>query len=365
MPNRNRVPGVFKRGEKWSYKITFTDTTGRTKQLWRGGFDTQAEASAERTEALSKRNAGVDMSPHSATVSQFLQRWLQEYAKQLKPATRLGYEALLKNHVYPRIGKVKLSKLRPLQVQAVYSTMREKGLSEKTILNCHRALTEALKHAVRWELRPDNPAERATSPRPGAYNPIIMSIDQVQEVLTTAPDNVYGALLRFAIYSGMRQGELLRLQWNHVDFVRSLISIPSSKSKAGERALLLSAAAVELLRQHRYSQMQEKVQMGPAYDDKAYIFARSDGSPLTVYQASNAWQKIRRQLGTKARFHDLRHTNASLLLAAGVPMKVVQERLGHASYQVTADIYSHLIPGLELNEQAAAKFDALLEGSSW
>ena len=360
MPKKNRVPGVFKRGEKWSYKIWFTDTSGRNKQLWRGGFDTQAEAAAERTDALARRNSGVDISPQRTTVTEYLERWLLDYASQLKRSTAHGYRALLTHHVIPQIGDVKLSKLRPLQVQSVYSAMRVKGLSEKTILNCHRALSEALKQAVRWELRPDNPTEKVASPRPSTYNPVIMRIDQVQEAIDLAPDDVRGALIRFALYSGMRQGELLRLQWPHVDFSRSIISIPSSKSQAGERALLLSAAGVEILRQHRYRQMQEKLQYGPAYRDEAYVFARPDGLPLTAMQASWTWSKIRKQIGTTARFHDLRHTNASLLLAAGAPMKLVQEWLGHASYQVTADIYSHLIPGLELNEQVAGRLDALL-----
>ena len=361
MAKRNRVPGVFKRGEKWSYKISFTDPTGRGKQLWRGGFDTQAEASAERSDALARRNSSINISPQRATVTEYLERWLAEYASRLSPKTISGYEGLIRKHVDPQIGDVKLSKLRPLHVQGVFSSMRSKGLNEKTVMNCHRVLAEAFKHAVRWELRPDNPSERVTSPRPATYKPVVLTIDQIREILRTTPDNVKGALIAFAIYSGMRQGELMRLKWEHVDFARKLVSIPTAKTRAGERALLLSTAGVELLRQHRYWQMQEKLQVGPAYVESGLVFARPDGTALTASQVLRAWNHIRRELKTAGRFHDLRHTNASLLLASGVLMKVVQERLGHASYQVTADIYSHLIPGLELNEQAAARLDALLD----
>jgi integrase len=361
---RNRIPGVFKRGDKWYFKVSFQDSSGRYRQLWRGGYDTQDEADEARTEAKQRRNQGIDISPQRVTVEEFLRRWLRDYASLKRRSTYEGYRGLLETHVIPAIGALRLSRLLPLHVQGVYAEMRRKGDSEKTVLNCHRVLSEALKHAVDWEVALRNPAEKVRPPAPPDYRPEILSIDDVRALLGLLDDGPRHTFLRFALYSGMRQGEQLRLRWGQVDFARGLVSIDVAKSKAGVRGLELSPDAVELLRQHRYRQLAERQAAAGAYRDQGYVFAQPDGAPLTASMVSWEWKKLRKVLGTKARPHDLRHTNASLLLKAGVPMKVVQERLGHASYQITADIYTHLTPGLGLSEQAGAKLDALLRAEA-
>ncbi len=357
---KNKKPGVFQRGATWSYKYNFQDATGHWKQTWVGGFRTETAAWNAKLEALAKRNRGEDVvTSDKASVEGYLKRWLRDYASGLGSTTHAGYESLFRNHVYPVIGSVLLKKLKPLQIQAIYTGMREKGRSEKTILNCHRALSEALKHAVDWEVVGRNVAASVKKPRPQRYEPVIMPVELVREALALANDGtVGGAVIRFAIYSGMRQGELRRLKRSHVNHQSSSTSIPKAKSKAGVRNLAQTPDGMAILEEQMLQRVKEKAECGPAYKDEGFVFAKPDGSPLTAGACDWAWDKIRQRLGTEARFHDLRHAHASLLLNMGVHPKVVQERLGHASIQITIDIYSHVMPGID--RAAVLPLDALL-----
>ena len=363
---KNRYPGVFRRGETWGFKVSYVDEAGRYRQQWRSDKDwTQQDAWNAKCEAISERNRGGDLTPAKTTLAQYLHRWLRDYAEGLPGAkTQGGYKSLFDHHVIPVIGNVLLRKLRPLQIQSVYTAMRRAGLSEKTILNCHRALSQALKHAVDWELASRNPATAAKKPRPAKYEPIVMPVEMIRDALQLAKTEggVRGSLIRFAIYSGMRQGELRRLRWDHIDFEGSRLAIPKAKSAAGVRPLALTPDGLELLREHRRYQREEKLQLGPAYKDQGFVFARIDGEALSQMQCDWAWWRIRKVIGTTARFHDLRHAHASLLLKMGVHPKVVQERLGHSSIQITIDLYSHVFPGI--HEAALLPLDELLGASA-
>ncbi len=361
MPKQtNAKPGVFMRGGSWTYRLSYLDeATGKHRQRWVSGFATQTAAWNAKLAALAKRNAGDDMRPETVTVEDYLKRWLRDYAKGLGETTYAGYESLFRNHVYPAIGAMKLRLLRPLQVQAIYTGMRDRGLSEKTALNCHRALSEALKHAVDWEIATRNVATSAKKPRPAPYEPVIMPVEMVREALAQASDgSVGGAVVRFAIYSGMRQGELRRLKRDHVNIELARTSIPKAKSRAGLRALAQTPDGMAILREQLFKRLEDKDLCGPAYKDEGFVFANPDGTPLSAGACDWAWERIRRQLQTKARFHDLRHAHASLLLSMGVHPKVVQERLGHASIQITVDLYSHVMPGI--HDAAVLPLDELL-----
>jgi integrase len=366
MPRKkNARPGVFQRGSTWYYRLSYVDeATGKYCQRWVGGFKNQTAAWNAKLDALARRNSGEDLRPDKITVAGYVNRWLRDYAAGLPgERTRGGYESLFRLHVEPAIGGVLLKKLRPLHIQGVYTRMREKGLSEKTILNCHRVLSEALRHAVDWEMLPRNPAASVKKPRPGRYEPVIMPIEMIRQALALVDDGtVGGAVVRFAIYSGMRQGELIRLRRDHIDLDGMRASIPKAKSRAGVRNLALTPDAATVLREQLKKRGEERLLCGPAYRNEGYVFARPDGAPLTPKACDWAWDRVRSKLGTRARFHDLRHAHASLLLQLGVHPKVVQERLGHASIQVTVDLYSHVMPGI--HEAAVLPLDELLMPSA-
>ena len=367
MPERkkNAKPGVFRRGDSWSYRLSYVDEgTGKYRQKWVGGFRNQTEAWNAKLDAQNRRNAGDDMRPETVTVEAYLKRWLKDYASSLGETTHKGYESLFRLHVYPAIGAVRLRRLRPLQVQAIYTAMvQEKGLSKKTALNCHRALSRALKVAVGWEVATRNVATQAQAPKPDQFEPVIMPVALVREALAyAAGDDVQSAVVRFAIYSGMRQGEIRRMKRDAVNLELAYTSIPRAKSKAGRRNLAQTPEAMGVLKRQLAQRDDEKELLGPAYKDEGIVFARHDGSQLSAGACDWAWERIRRQLKTEARFHDLRHAHASLLLSLGVHPKVVQERLGHATIQITIDTYSHVMPGI--HDAAVLPLDELLRPRS-
>ena len=327
------------------------------------------------TEAISQRDRGIDIVPDKITLAEYLVRWLKDYVDAtVAPSTSERYRAAISGHISPHIGAVRLARLRPAHVQQLHAACSAEGLSAQTITHHHRILREALKHAVQWQLLAQNPADAIVPPRPARTEMAVLDgagVDALQRALVGQPLEV---LIYLALHTGARSGELLGTRWSDVDLDIGRLSIVRTaqrltgkgvifgpvKSHRSKRAISLSPQAVARLKEHRAQQVRHRLATGPAYQDQDLVFAQSLGQPYSPGQISKKFGLLLQRADLpKLRFHDLRHTAATLLLQAGVHPKVVSERLGHATVSLTLDRYSHVLPTVQ--EDAALAMDSVLD----
>lgn len=397
MPVRD---GVVKRGRSWSYVVRVKDpATGLSKPKWVGGFTSEVEAKAARDEArvASRRGAYVDRS--GITVAAYLRQWLDGHALEVRPRTLAGYREMVERYVVPHIGRMRLQSLRPMTLTRLYVDLLDHGgrggraLSHRTVSYVHATLRKALNDAVRVEgLLTTNPAERAKRPRAAHGKPERMDVwdaAQLRLFLCLVADHPWFALFRLAAYSGARRGELLALRWSDVDWAAKCIRIRASagivenrrvegSTKSGrERRVTLDDATLTALRDHRKRQSQDQSVAGEAWEGDGLVFVNGLGRPLyptspyaRLVQVISDYNKgnegkptgIRGPSLPPARFHDLRHVHATLLLQAGVPVHVVAARLGHADPSITLRVYAHVIPAQAA--EVADRFADLMDESS-
>ena len=318
------------------------------------------------------------MEPSKQTVTEYLREWLPTIEATVKATTWHSDAATIEDHVVPTIGSILLRNLAAPQLNALYAELLKQGrkdgkggLSPRTVRYVHTILHRALEDAVRWGRLFRNPVSLADPPRQEKTDMKTWTAEQTRHFLRSVKgDRLYAAYL-LAFTTGMRRGELLGLRWSDIDFEASRLSIQQTlvavgyrlhfsdpKTKKSRRSLALDGATLTVLRIHRAQQAQEKLLLGSEYEATNLVFSSDHGKPAHPMSLSDMF----RRRATKAdlpviRFHDIRHTYASLALAAGVHPKVVSERLGHSSITITLDTYSHAIPALQ--EEAANKVAAL------
>jgi integrase len=324
---------------------------------------------------LADRNGGIVFNDENLTVSGFLDAWLSDCVKDtIRVSTFERYEGIANLHISPALGRLRLKALTPAHVQGFYRGRLDSGLSPATVQKIHVVLHKALSQAVKWSLVPRNVTEAATAPRPSPKEMRPLSAEEVRKLLGAASDDRLEALWVLAVHTGMRQGELLALKWTDVDLETGKVSVRRTltresghytlgepKTKKCRRTVKLTGSATDALRSHLGRQMEEIDRLGDLYGDQGLVFTTASGAPLNP---SNIRNRNLRRLTSKAgvpgiRFHDLRHTCATLLLSKNVHPKIVQEMLGHATVAITLDTYSHVLPGMG-DQAAAALEDALL-----
>jgi len=310
------------------------------------------------------------------TVADLLKRWLQDYARpNVAPKTYVRYEQIVRIDLIPALGGRNLDKLTPGDVQAYYSDRLAEGrLAARTIHHHHRVLKQALKWAVRLELTYRNAADPVRPPRPERSDVQTLDAAQARLLEAAAEGSTYEGPTLLALYTGMRQAAVLGLRWRDVDLkgerlsvirtlqrVRGEIITKEPKSRAGRRAIALSLTVVAALRRERARQAKRKLSLGSAWaNDRDLVFTSAAGTPLDDSALRRGFKKLLVEADLpRIRFHDLRHTHATLLLLKGIHPKIVSERLGHANVQITLDTYSHVLPNMQ--EGAAAAFDEILD----
>ena len=316
--------------------------------------------------------------------------WLPMVSDRLKPTTFSGYKRTLELYVIPRIGGMRLQALTTAGLTSLYGDLRQRGgtyqspkrrtepkpLSPKTVRNVHAMLSKALNDAVDVGLLPHNPAARSKPPRQRSISEKVdaWTANELREFLDfVAFDRLY-ACWHLAAHTGMRRGELLGLRWEDIDldggtlsvrqtivleYTKPIISTPKSHEA---RVINLDPRSVDVLRTHRGAQIAEQAQWGEDYFDSGLVFRREDGRLIHPDRLSQMYDRLVRLSGVRRlKFHGLRHTHATLMLRAGVPLKVVSERLGHADPAFTLRVYQHVQSGMQ--EAAASAFAALLSSS--
>lgn len=362
---------VYQRKDgRWAVAIPLD--SGKKKFVY---CKTQREALKELQLANHAKLQGALLTTGDQTVTMFLTSWLQDTAQyRVREKTYLRYRELIGLHMLPIIGNVRLQKLAPQHIQRLYSQKREEGYAPQTIQHIHRLLHRALNDAVRWDLVVRNVCDAVDPPRVPKQEMQVLGPEQAQRFLESAKEDPLEALYVLALTTGMREGELLALQWKDIDFVGGSLQVrrkvsritgkgfvvSEPKTAKSRRKIPLAARSLEALKQHRVRQNEQRLALGESWEDKGWIFTNALGKNLEV---SNMIRRSFRPLLVKAglpqiRFHDLRHSSATLLLSMGIHPKIVQERLGHSQISVTLDTYSHVLPSMQ--EEAAQRLDALL-----
>lgn len=382
------MPGsVRKRSEdSWTVVVDVgrDPVTGRRRQIKRAVKGPKRNAETLLVELLHQRDLGIDQPPGKLTVAEYLEQWLKDYAQtNTPPATFAMYRTMVHAHIIPALGSLPLAKLRPQAIQHLYNALLEHGrtdgkggLSPKSVLHVHRILREALQQAVEWQLLTANPANATRPPRPTQTEIPMLSPEVLQGLLEAAGKTRLYALIYLAMMTGLRRGELLGLRWEDVDIERRTLAVRQAlqrltgqgitfrvpKTRSSQRSVALSPETVRTLRAHRQHQLEERLLLGPGYQDHGLVFTTPLGIPLDPANLRRAWEGIVKTAGTiDVRFHDLRHAHATLLLLQGTHPKVVSERLGHSSVRITLDTYSHVLPGLQA--EAAANLDHVLHAA--
>lgn len=364
---------IRKRGATWAITVRAgTDPiTGQPLRIYRAARTEEAER--ELTTILRGLDTGTFADPGRLTLAEYLQgQWLPHIATRVRPRTALRYRQLLELHVIPKIGAVKLAKLRPSHVQSVVDAMVAKGRAPRTTAGGYRTLHAALKQAVRWQLLSVNPSEAIRPPRPTRPRPAVPDVETVSQLLAAAFGTRLYLPLVLAATTGMRRGELLALTWLSVDLEAGFARVTTSlqgvdgefrfmdpKTDRARRTIALPPATVTLLRAHRKEQAERCLLLGEAWVGNGLVLERGDGMPLSPDAVSRAFYRLARNMGRPGlRLHDLRHAYATTLLLAGVHPKTASEALGHSSVGFTMDVYSHVLPSMQ--EVAGQAIEAAL-----
>ncbi len=357
-------------GAKWYYRYSITDpVTGKRKQKEVGGFRTRKEAEEAAKKILAEIQNGTYVEPSKITVEEYLYDFVENTLKnEVAPNTYEQRKAYIKNHIAPRIGKIKLFDLSPVQIQKFYNELREK-YGAGHVQNIGNLLNKALNQAVRWNIISRNPAALVKKPSTSRKNTKIKvwTVDEQKKFLehVKSESMFYYVLFLLALTSGMRKGELLGLQWSDVDIKQGIISVKRTavwanknlylkdipKTESSIRTIQLPDQTVKALKKWQLA--------CPANSLNLVFPSPKTNGILYPNSLDKAFQKAVRGAGVPyISFHGLRHTFATTLLANNVNPKIVQEMLGHATIKTTMDTYSHVLPNMQ--KEAAKQLSAVL-----
>jgi integrase len=359
---------LYQRGKSKVWYLLYDEPANNGKRNLRSvriGKMPKAEADAKKREILSAVDKGMAREQAASTsVEAFLNSWIEATRARLAPRTAERYAAIVKLHIVPVIGNVKLSKLTPEHVRKIYKAVKDKGLSNQTCLHVHRALHTALQYGVREErILNENVTGRVKAPAVERREHSPVNREQIRFLMAAASGTRLHAPIAVAALTGLRRGELLALQWKHVDLDKSSLFVAASlehsraasgrirfkgpKSKTSRRVIPLAPECVMFLRSHKSRQEDERGLGGDAYVDNDLVFSNPDGSLWPPDTFTTQFSKLAASIGMRGfRFHDLRHAFASLTLGDGVSIKEVQTLLGHSSPVVTLSVYARSIEGL-------------------
>lgn len=370
--SRRRGSITTKGGKFYAIVDLGRDETGNRRRHWSKGFETEGEADVALTELLHSLDQGDTIITSKMPLGKFLNdRWLPIISPELSPSTRDNYGAIIRGHIgKDPIALERLDQIDPTKLDAFYVRLRRSGgkaktgLAPKTVANVHALLSSAFTFAVEKDLLTKNPAKRAKRPKADEEpdTPTPWSAKQVRAFLEHVDEDRLVALWWMLATTGMRRSEVLGIGWADVDFDRGSVAIThtvvkgpegvvrrrQTKTKSSRRRIALDGQTVANLKEHRKRQLEERLAWGEGYTDLGVVFTREDGTLLRPVWVTRRFEVLRSDAKLpRIRLHDIRHTWATLALVSGVPMKVVQERLGHSSVTITSDLYSHIVEGLD------------------
>jgi integrase len=358
----------------WRAAVTIGENEdGTQKRRWISG-KTQGEVQEKLRALQSDLHQGTLADTDRMTVDDFLKQWVAHKEREgLKPNTVQSYRDTINRYVTPKIGRVKLEKLRPLDIEHMLTALRGDGKSAALLAYSLRVLKMALQQAVRWQMLPRNVADSVKPPKIERQEMQVWTRQQVKAFLDVTEDHPLHAAFYLALMTGMRRGELVGLKWEDMDLDRARLTVKNNlvevigapvegktrlnrptassvrlevstpKSKASRRTIVLSKGTVEKLRQQRARQEVWRRDAAEAWTAQGFVFTTAIGTPVWPSALAKAFAALlERSEVPSIRFHDMRHTAASLMISMGIPPKTVSERLGHSDVAFTLRTYTHL-----------------------
>lgn len=368
---------------RWAGRLTVgrDPETGKLKRVSFSGR-TKGEVLDKMAKARTELQSGTFIQPTKTTVGEWLDIWLQEYKRpDLRPTTWDSYAFMIRKHLKPTIGHILLKDLRPETLQRLYNEKRETGLSARTVRYIHAVAYGALKQAVKNNLIPRNVTEATTRPKEEKKEIRPLSQDEVRQFLSSIEEDRLQSAFLLALGTGLRLGELLALRWEDVDLKPGNLTVrrglcrvydqedgerktklifQESKTARSRRTIPIPANVLIALKKHKVCQNEERLFVGEAYEDQGLMFCTPLGSPIDPRNMARHFDGLLKKAGLPhIRFHDLRHTFATLMLELGQSPKTVQEILGHSTISTTLDTYTHV--GMDLKAQAMEKMNDVLQ----
>lgn len=362
MPQRKRGNGegsIYHRSSdnKWVGSISLENGT---RKVFYG--KSRTEVQEKMKVLLREQQQGLLITTPNETVEHFLTQWVEDRKPSVRVRTYERYECFIRLHVVPVIGKVKMQQLNPQHIKGLYARKLKEGLSSTTVNTLHMMLHKAFDDAVKWSIVARNVCDMVDTPQRAHYEMKPLSVEQAKHLLETAKGHPLEALFMLALTTGLRRGEILALKWSDIDFGKRTIQVQriftrapgnryieaEPKTKKSRRSVTLTVRVVDLLKQHRKRQLEAKLLAGSQWEEHNLVFCTSLGTPFNPSKLIERFNTLVKKAELPhMRFHDLRHSAATILLAMNVHPKIVQELLGHNQISMTMDLYSHVLPGLQ------------------
>lgn len=368
---------VLKRKDKdgvgfGNYRISIyigKDKSGKKEYYWETFKGNSKQAKDRETELRYQVKKGKFFKPSKLTVSDFMDKWLKDYSEvHVSPYVHERYESIVNVHIKPELGEYALTQLTKPEIAEFYSKCLKSGLKAQTVKHYHALLHKTLETAIVWGLLDQNVSEgielpKVEKPEMNTYDP-----QEVNQFLETAKTSPYYCLYFTAFHEGLRQSEILGLRWKDIDLTfgtvsvnramhilkKSEINYRNTKTAKSNRNIPFTPSSYLVMKEHYDKCKANEEKGGLKVTNESLVFCDPQtGEPYKPSAVTKAWTEIARIAKLKhIRFHDARHTMATIMLKQGIHPKIVQERLGHASIQITLDTYSHIVPSMQ---QAAAK----------
>lgn len=363
----------------WYYVVDIgKGSSGKRQQKRKGGFSFKKDAQAALAHVANRINQGNYIEPSKTLYKEYFEEFLANKRQSISSGTYTSYVTYGKIHIIPTLGNIPLSNITPVHIQKLIRELNEKGLTDSTVKRIYSVLNNSLNMAVKLDLISKNAATVVDKPKVAKKEMSVWSREELLHFLHVAERQTrYFIAFHIAAFTGMRQGEILGLRWADVDLERGIVSVVQTmshdgkelkigaKSTSGNRTISIPIETVVLLRKHRKLQFEEKMktEAGKIFNAEDLVICTGVGTPTKPRWLVDAYYTILKKSEVPAnRFHDIRHTHATMLLEIGEHPKVVQERLGHSSIQLTMDTYSHVTQNMQ--EHTAIKFAEHLKMST-
>jgi integrase len=371
-----KVPAKNSKGYSWSYTIDLgrDPQTGKRRQKTKRGYATKGEAQSAAALLTTQLQTGEYIEPNKTRFEDFFKDFIDNHYKtKVAPSTSLRAEVVLRNHIGPELGHYQLQDLKTVQLDKFYSKKLKEGLAHSYIRMMHDLINMVLDKAVMWELVPKNVAKNAEPPKRKKTKFDVWTLNELETFLEGIKHIRYYPLYLLAAHTGLRKGEVIALRWKDLDIEKGFIHVTRNftfdnfkptfsvpKTESSIRKVKLPLSVVKEMKKYKASKKEEHLALGIPFDEEDLMFTTRNGKPVMPSQVQKDFEKWIKKLElTPIRFHDLRHSHATILiLELNVNIKAVSERLGHANIKMTLDTYSHVLPQTE--ESLAETLDAAI-----
>ena len=346
--------------------------TGKRQRFTKTVDCSEKEAKAELRRMITEVEQGIAVRKLPKTVSEWMDEWVENDLPHVEETTKVGYKTKIKCYIKPAIGNILIQSLRAHHVQKMVNDMIAKGLSAKNIKDTYNNINAAMKKAVILRMVSYNPCEGVSLPKVKRYRAKVYDITNIHRLLELAKGTDMYLPVFLCVTFGLRRGELLALRWSDIDFKTKTLSVRNNmvrgengfiikapKSEAGIRDIRFGDDTLAELREAKKQYFDDMCSYGAGFQHLNFVIRQEDGSPLKPDSMTQKWERfVEYNKLPKIRLHDLRHSNATALIMAGVNPKVVQQRLGHSDVNITLNTYTHVLP--EMDIEAAEKLDYIM-----